>query len=69
MPGDVDTVVRSPVVETESGKIEGLTVGGVHLFKGIPYGAPTSGANRFLPPCPPAPRCTTWPRAARSAST
>lgn len=55
MAGDVDVQVRSPVVETASGRIEGLTVGGVHVFKGIPYGAPTSGANRFLPPRKPAP--------------
>lgn len=55
MAGDVDVQTRSPVVETASGRIEGLTVGGVHVFKGIPYGAPTSGANRFRPPRKPEP--------------
>ena len=44
-----------PEVETTSGRVRGAIIEGVVAFKTIPYGAPTSGANRFMPPRKPAP--------------
>lgn len=41
-----------PVVETADGRLRGLMSGGIAVFKGVRYGADTSGANRFLPPVP-----------------
>jgi para-nitrobenzyl esterase len=48
--GEVDIF---PVVETAQGKVRGTASGGVHMFKGVRYGADTSGKNRFRPPQPP----------------
>ena len=41
-------------VATSAGRIRGVVLdGNIQAFYGVPYGATTGGANRFLPPKPP----------------
>lgn len=43
------------IANTSYGKVKGFVLRGIHVFRGIPYGADTSGENRFMPPKPPQP--------------
>jgi para-nitrobenzyl esterase len=52
---DVVASDAKTVVETPSGRIRGFQRKGVYVFKGVPYGASTSGANRFMAPAAPEP--------------
>jgi para-nitrobenzyl esterase len=51
------TSMTAPV-QTASGRVRGLIRNGINQFWGIPYGASTEGANRFMPPVKPAPWTT-----------
>ena len=42
-----------PIATVRTGQLRGSLEDGIYIFKGIPYGAPTGGANRFKPPQPP----------------
>src|SRR5260221_8339826 len=52
------TLVTEPyvIVETATGKLRGGHSRGAIAFKGIPYGGPVSGINRFKP----APPAASW---------
>ncbi len=47
--------VPPPIVRTASGPVPGNSANGALAFKGIRYGAPPTGALRFMPPQKPAP--------------
>ena len=38
------------ITQTQYGKVQGFILDDVYTYLGIPYGAPTGGANRFMPP-------------------
>ena len=42
--------VENAIADTSAGRVRGVVVEGTRVFKGIPYGASTSGKNRFMPP-------------------
>ena len=48
---------RTPgaTVATSAGRVRGYLDSSVQVFKGVPYGASTAGANRFMAPKRPAP--------------
>ena len=41
------------IAATSAGKVRGLALDDVKVFKGIPYGGTTAGKNRFMPPTKP----------------
>lgn len=49
-----DSFEEGPVVDTTEGKVKGLIDGPISIFRGIRYGAPTGGRNRFMPAQKPA---------------
>ena len=43
------------IAQTVYGKVQGFILRGIYNFRGITYGADTSGKNRFMPPQKPEP--------------
>ena len=51
---DARGAAMSQPVATTAGRVRGLVRDRVNQFYGVPYGASTAGANRFMPPVEPA---------------
>jgi para-nitrobenzyl esterase len=49
------------LADTTCGKVRGYLLRDIYYFLGIPYGADTSGANRFMPPQKPKPWTDVYP--------
>jgi para-nitrobenzyl esterase len=49
------------LTETQYGKVRGYLLRDIYYFLGMPYGADTSGANRFMPPQRPQPWTGVYP--------
>lgn len=49
------------VADTQYGKVKGYQLRGIYYFLGIPYGADTSGPNRFMTPRKPQPWSDIFP--------
>ncbi len=49
------------VANTTNGKVRGYILRGIYHYLGVPYGADTSGANRFMPPQKPKPWTDVFP--------
>jgi para-nitrobenzyl esterase len=48
------TYATDLIVQTKSGAVQGVNVGSVNQWRGIPYAAPPVGNRRWKPPTPPA---------------
>src|SRR5580765_1381326 len=55
VPAGTCSTPRSAIATTQYGKVRGYVEDGVLTFKGVPYGAPTGGENRWLPAKAPTP--------------
>jgi para-nitrobenzyl esterase len=49
------------LADTSCGKVRGYVLRDIYYFLGVPYGADTSGANRFVPPQKPKPWTDVFP--------
>ena len=52
---DVRGAASSGVIQTTAGRVRGIAQDRINAFYGVPYGASTEGAGRFMPPGKPQP--------------
>jgi para-nitrobenzyl esterase len=53
--GSIVASDSAAIAGTTHGRVRGFVHGDLFIFRGIPYGAPTSGARRFMAPAKPVP--------------